>query len=50
MSQVTERRYRVNELTPAPSVVFDSKIGDQYMRYARMLSARGFVYSSRQVH
>jgi ribulose-5-phosphate 4-epimerase/fuculose-1-phosphate aldolase len=46
MSQVTERRYRVNELTPDPSVVFDPKIGDQYMRYARMLSARGLVYSS----
>jgi ribulose-5-phosphate 4-epimerase/fuculose-1-phosphate aldolase len=46
MPDQTERRYRVNELTPDSSVVFDSKIAEQYLRYARMLAARGLVYSS----
>src|SRR5438093_2852150 len=46
MTKVAERSYRVNELTPDPSVVFDQKIGEQYLRYARMLAARGLVYSS----
>ena len=40
MPDQTERRYRVNELTPDPAVVFDTKIAEQYLRYARMLSAR----------
>ncbi len=46
MPDQTERRYRVNELTLDPAVVFDPKIAEQYLRYARMLSARGLVYSS----
>ena len=46
MPDQTERRYRVNELTPDSSVVFDPKIAEQYLRYAKMLSARGLVYSS----
>src|SRR5438128_2039387 len=46
MTKLAERSYRVNELTPDPSVVFDQKIGEQYLRYARMLAARGLVYSS----
>ena len=46
MPDQTEHRYRVNELTPDSSVVFDPKIAEQYLRYARMLSARGLVYSS----
>src|SRR4051812_398849 len=36
----------VNQLAPDPSVAFDRKIGEQYLRYARMLSARGYVASS----
>ncbi len=40
------REYRVNEIAPDPSVAFDPKIGEQYLRYARMLAARGLVYSS----
>jgi ribulose-5-phosphate 4-epimerase/fuculose-1-phosphate aldolase len=39
-------RYQVNQLTPDPSVVFDRKIGETYVRYARMLNARGLVQSS----
>ncbi len=39
-------RHRVNELTPDSSVVFDAEIAGQYLRYARMLAARGLVYSS----
>ena len=46
MLEVTARSYSVNELTPDSAVVFDRKIGEQYLRYARMLSARGLVYSS----
>jgi ribulose-5-phosphate 4-epimerase/fuculose-1-phosphate aldolase len=46
MTQVAERRYRVNEMTPDPSVVFDRSIAEQYLTYARMLAARGLVYSS----
>ena len=46
MTQVAERRYRVNEMTPDPSVVFDRSIAEQYLVYARMLAARGLVYSS----
>src|SRR5215212_4422061 len=36
----------VNQLAPDPLVAFDRKIGEQYLRYARMLSARGYVASS----
>ena len=36
----------VNQLAPDREVVFDRKIGEQYLRYARMLSARGYVASS----
>jgi ribulose-5-phosphate 4-epimerase/fuculose-1-phosphate aldolase len=39
-------RYQVNQLTPDPSVVFDRKLGETYVRYARMLNARGLVQSS----
>lgn len=46
MSEVKERSYRVNQLTPDPEVHFDRRVGEQYLRYARMLSARGLVYSS----
>jgi len=46
MAAVVQRSYRVNELTPDPAVVFDRKIGQQYLRYAHMLAARGLVYSS----
>ena len=46
MPDQTERRYRVNELTPDSSVAFDPVVAEQYLRYARMLSARGLVYSS----
>ena len=41
MAAVVQRSYRVNELTPDPAVVFDRKIGEQYLRYAHMLAARG---------
>jgi len=46
MPDQTERRYRVNELTPDPAVVFDQEITAQYLRSAKLLSARGLVYSS----
>ena len=41
-----EPRYEVNELTPDPRVRFDRDVGAQYIRYARMLVARGYVQSS----
>jgi ribulose-5-phosphate 4-epimerase/fuculose-1-phosphate aldolase len=37
---------QVNALAPDPAVAFDRKIGEQYLKYARMLSARGYVASS----
>ncbi len=46
MPDLTEPQYRVNELTPDSSVTLDPAIAAQYLRYARMLSARGLVYSS----
>src|SRR5690349_14458104 len=48
MSRATEKAKtpQVNELSPDPAVKFDRKIGEQYLRYARMLSARGYVASS----
>jgi ribulose-5-phosphate 4-epimerase/fuculose-1-phosphate aldolase len=36
----------VNTLATDPAVVFDRKVAEQYLRYARMLSARGYVASS----
>lgn len=39
-------RYAVNEHAPDPSVVFDRKIGETYVRYAHMLTARGYVQST----
>lgn len=41
-----EPRYRVNEYTPDPNVGFDPKIAAQYVKYARMMAARGLVQSS----
>ena len=38
--------YEVNQLTPDPAVVFDRKVGEQYVRYAHMLAARGYIQSS----
>jgi ribulose-5-phosphate 4-epimerase/fuculose-1-phosphate aldolase len=38
--------YVVNEYTPDPTVVFDQKIGNSYIKYARMLVERGYVQSS----
>ena len=46
MSEVVEQTFRVNQLTPDASVVFDRKVAEQYLRYAKMLAARGLVYSS----
>src|SRR3954469_22854669 len=36
----------VNQLAPDREVVPDRKIAEEYLRYARMLSARGYVASS----
>jgi len=38
--------YQVNEYTPDPNVRFDQDIAAQYVKYARMLSQRGYVQSS----
>ena len=46
MSRTAEKSYPVNALAPDPAVSFDRKIADQYLKYARMLSARGYVASS----
>ncbi len=46
MAEAHETAYQVNEIAPDPSVQFDRTIADQYLRYARMLAARGLVYSS----
>ena len=46
MTRTAEKPYPVNALAPDPAVSFDRKIGEQYLRYARMLSARGYVASS----
>ena len=46
MSQIAASASRVNQLAPDPAVVFDRKIAEQYLKYARMLSARGYVASS----
>lgn len=39
-------RYRVNEHTPDPRVVFDRALGETYVTYARRLNARGLVQST----
>jgi ribulose-5-phosphate 4-epimerase/fuculose-1-phosphate aldolase len=44
--QIAASSSRVNELAPDPDVAFDRKIAEQYLRYARMLAARGYVASS----
>jgi len=46
MSGTAAQTYAVNALAPDPSVAFDRKVGEQYLRYARMLSQRGYVASS----
>ena len=38
--------YRVNELTPDPSVSFDPKVVKDYVTYAHRLANRGLVNSS----
>jgi ribulose-5-phosphate 4-epimerase/fuculose-1-phosphate aldolase len=38
--------YQVNEYTPDPDVTFDTQIANQYVKYAHMLSRRGYVQSS----
>jgi len=43
---VAAAKYEVNQLAPDPAVAFDRKIGEQYVRYAHMLAARGYVQSS----
>jgi ribulose-5-phosphate 4-epimerase/fuculose-1-phosphate aldolase len=46
MSRTADTAYQVNALAPDPAVTFDRKIGEQYLKYAGMLSARGYVASS----
>lgn len=46
MSRTADKTYPVNALTPDPAVSFDRKIGEQYLRYAHMLAARGYIASS----
>src|SRR5688500_1474405 len=46
MSEISAPSNRVNQLAPDPAVAFDRKIAEQYLKYARMLSARGYVASS----
>lgn len=46
MDGTTQPRYAVNEHTPDPRVVFDRKIGETYVTYARRLNARGLVQST----
>jgi ribulose-5-phosphate 4-epimerase/fuculose-1-phosphate aldolase len=41
-----EMNYQVNEYTPDPDVHFDREIAAQYIKYARMLTQRGYVQSS----
>ncbi len=43
---IAAAQYEVNQLTPDPAVAFDRKVGEQYVRYAHMLAARGYVQSS----
>ena len=43
---VDEPLYLVNEHTPDPDVVFDQKIAETYVLYARRMNDRGYVQSS----
>jgi ribulose-5-phosphate 4-epimerase/fuculose-1-phosphate aldolase len=43
---IAAAKYEVNQLTPDPAVAFDRRVGEQYVRYAHMLAARGYVQSS----
>jgi ribulose-5-phosphate 4-epimerase/fuculose-1-phosphate aldolase len=38
--------YQVNEYAPDPAVQFDRAVGEKYVRYAHMLSSRGYVQST----
>ncbi len=38
--------FAVNEYAPDPAVAFDRAVADTYVRYARMLAARGYVQST----
>ena len=38
--------YLVNEYAPDPSVTFDRRVAETYVRYAHMLAARGYVQST----
>jgi ribulose-5-phosphate 4-epimerase/fuculose-1-phosphate aldolase len=42
----SQPRYQVNEHTLDPRVVFDPAIGTTYVKYARMMTARGYVQST----
>ena len=42
-------RYRVNEHTPDPRVIFDRSLGESYVTYARRLNTRGLVQSTGDV-
>ena len=42
----SEPRYRVNEYTPDPGIAFDRSMGETYVKYARMMTARGYVQST----
>lgn len=46
MDGTTQPRYRVNEYTPDPRVVFDPTIAETYVTYAHRLNARGLVQST----
>jgi ribulose-5-phosphate 4-epimerase/fuculose-1-phosphate aldolase len=39
-------RSRVNECTPDPSVVFDRRVAELHVRYARMVVARGYIHNT----
>lgn len=46
MDGTSEPRYRVNEHTPDPRVVFDPKVGESFVTYAHRMNARGLVQST----
>jgi ribulose-5-phosphate 4-epimerase/fuculose-1-phosphate aldolase len=46
MDGTPPRSFRVNELTPDPSVTFDPKVVKTYVTYAHRMAARGWVNSS----
>ena len=46
MDGTTPRSFRVNELTPDPSVTFDPKVVKDYVTYAHRIANRGLVNSS----